>query len=37
MPFPEMKYVTGSIWVQAMFASANPGYGPASFTNLLQL
>lgn len=37
LPFPATTYVTGSVYAQAMLTSTNPGYRPASFTNVIRL
>lgn len=37
LDFPATTYPTGAIYVQGMFTSSNPGYGPAAFSNLLRL
>jgi hypothetical protein len=37
MSFPATTYPTGLIYVQAVFASSNPGYAPGAFTNILRL
>jgi hypothetical protein len=37
MRFPATTYPTGSVYLQALFATANPHYGPASFSNVLRL
>ena len=37
MAFPATAYPTGTIYVQGLFVTTNPGYGPASFTNVLRL
>ena len=34
-PIPATGYAAGSIYVQALFATQNPGYGPGSFSNVL--
>jgi IPT/TIG domain len=37
LPFPATTYPTGTIFIQAMFTTSNPGYGPAAFSNVLRL
>ena len=37
LPLTPTKYATGTFYVQALFRSSNPGYGPASFTNVIRL
>ena len=37
LSFPATTYMTGTVYGQAMLATSNPGYGPASFTNVIRL
>jgi IPT/TIG domain len=37
LPFAATTYPTGTLFVQAVFSTSNPGYGPAAFSNVLRL
>ena len=37
LPIPAQIYPQGLVYVQALFLSNNPGYAPASFSNVLNL
>ncbi len=37
MPFPALRYGSGSVLAQALFISGNPAYAPGAFSNLIRL
>lgn len=37
LPMPPTPYTTGTIFIQALFSGTNPGYAPASFSNVLRI
>ena len=37
LPIPPRSYGTGTIYIQGLFSTTNPGYAPASFSNVLRL
>ena len=37
LPIPPQSYPVGLIYLQGLFRTSNPGYGPAAFSNVLRL